>query len=281
MIDGLEEGRELRQDGRVHAIEGDLRQVIDGHPLSRLTVPVQPFALGERYIEAQLDLHLHFSIAQSTHGGGVPRKMADFCIRLEPFPPSEVTLLNRRGLVFGNGEQHLHGGAGEEEIGKVQKTVLVDVAEIVDAPERGLLGMLWPFTKRLQRLNDCQCRVTHALGLPLVSTVKLVWFPEDGEFRSVRPVGHGDELVGEVVEGRAQVVEELTEDDRPAQRGLGVFPPPDEALPLIEVELDYETEGRVRIVLHERIHFQVQQVAVYACSVDLLANRTRNLAHEA
>lgn len=212
-----------RELARAHA--DDLDALLD-HALSQRNDSKAVYGgttLPEDYVRRERCLHVHFGWRRSAESD-----LSNFCAVYERLPlPKTSDLVDMevalRPPLLPRDQQAHSAMHGHDEL---DETVLIGIVEFVKQPERGVATPV-PSVIRLNPLDDCHliiaegapgARPTPASVAPRSATARSVDIDREaraGEQIVVGWMGLFNELIGELVERRAEIVCDLADGKRP------------------------------------------------------------------
>jgi hypothetical protein len=259
------------------------------------STPIGGRSLLERYVKHHMAFHVHLRVG--CVGGTGPLKASKLCATFEW--PRGVFLQNLE-LEFWS--VHFHMAESEHEVREMKVAMLVGVPEFLQDRKR-LLGRILPVRKRLQPLDVC------AKSWP-DSPEAIRWLPSPGDAstRGIPPTGvegvdgeadapplvvrvfssegnnsgrrvsvRQGKLPNEMVERRAEVVDDIT-DDRPPflHRRLPEGFTVEDYLACFYFNLGVDS---VSVAIDERLDPFIQQAHVHIRPLDLRPTSIQRVAH--
>jgi hypothetical protein len=234
------------------------------------TVPER--RLRERYRDSRLELHFHFFGDSGPTGEVLKCKVHDFCAIIhydtKTHVGSGVTQLDgegkNSGLISVLEPKHFAHGFASENMGEGERSVLINVHEMVQTPQGMVTGPAPGRLVRLQPLNQCHGLNGYAIEPVLPSLIsKPAGRVADGKLTSILLDSTGriklDQLPNEMVESRTEIMQTFTDDNAETQRESGE----------VGVESDHSGIVGINTFLGNETAFVLmpRKIGAYACKM--------------
>lgn len=223
-----------------------------------------PF-LVKRYVEFDVSIHAHLYLRDNVVGGRVDAVTRNLCLAFKRLPI--VTTNLRKVAVSENLRLNVPSPVSNGGIHDMQIPVSVVVGQTVEGPERVVLGDSVLSLKRLLPLDLCLVGEGHAAnalsdglreGIALSEPFTL---QEDGKINTAmdRLAVIFRQLAGEMIEGRPELVEGLSDDQTPFAWMLGSGESSYDQIAGVGVEI---RDNAVVITLEESFDLECQSFRV-------------------
>jgi hypothetical protein len=255
----------------------DIKQCSNDRPLARARG-----SLIEYYLKGDLRIHLqwtvkHRAVTEQT-------ALSNYCIVLE-CPSSSLACIDDPARIDDRWErklERLHKSAR-----KMNRAVLVDVRQLIEVPKRATFVL--PCRVRLEAFDKCCRLVTHPFQHNEAVSLKFARDVKNGELGSgiIRGMAVGridDKLKHKVIECRADIVDDLTNNNAPTRWTWFFHDHPDSEIhdagsfcPSYSVELD----GRfVRAPLKKNADFSLEKLDLLIGPLQFQADTVERRQHE-
>ena len=252
-------------DNRQHQIE---------HQLAHVDQDVQHLhvlngSIAERYLRGDLCLYLRFFLDEVA--GHRPDFFAVVHEPVQEVPTEDFTV-----------QADVAPMGASAESGDIECMVLVDVGQFVKVPQGMNLVLVRSELVRLQRCDTIECEQGDAgKATSADALVEEVFLRgADWELRHLggwEPVAT-DQFLCDVVEGRAEVVENVTDDYCEMERWLSGDVNHEEAVAVVRIALGSDFVRATAQVLRD---FGVKGIKVNICSSDLLDDASKRVSRHA